>query len=657
MGARLVGRRRLLRFVLVGLISCLAAVVIIRPWKESVMTVAVTVMTDDGPRRVVYHASCLLSEDSDDLPLLNAEVNLARWAGKLIRFDVEGQVRRRAMRDTSTGFVACDAELVTPEGTTPVEFTSWQEGRDIGMHTAPLGPLAFRLADDGNDRFAFATKGSLWQCVKVPAGARLRLRLKPVLASKLRGIPQPYTSVAQERPAVPLPARRSSRPPDVFVYVIDALRADHLGCYGYDRGTSPTIDAFAAHATLYENAYTAATWTRPSVATMLSGLYPSVHGSMHWSDGLADWPVLLPEVLEGAGYHTRCFVTNPNLSAPYGLDQGWDEFLFCDAPAQWVTDMVKRALAAEPVGKPVFIYMHTVEPHHPYMPRPEDFKRFDRGIRGSWDGTAKWFERLNVLHPRVQKADLECMSDLYDGKVYEADQGFAGFLAALKQAGRLDNALVILTADHGEAFAEHDTLIHAWDLNQETMRVPLVIRFPQGQYAGTRVRERASLVDLMPTALAQAGLQPDLPYRLPGMDLARLARDPASGPSRRIYGEVARWDSNDVDLVTVIDEDGYKRVIDVSVPPRETAVPESLGLWDIRADPRETRDLSTKLPVRAAYDEQLIASWLIGQRYWRGSTTIARPPRVEHDEVIDRKLKALGYLGGMAQKGKRPGSR
>jgi len=312
--------------------------------------------------------------------------------------------------------------------------------------------------------------------------------------------------------------------------------------------------------------------------------------------------------------------------------------------------MVAESLAKEDPRQPVFMFLHTIEPHHPYLARPESFWRFDRGIRGSWDGTRTWFERLNVLHPRVSKADLECMLDLYDAKIYEADQEFARFIAALKQAGRFDDALVILTADHGEAFAEHDTLIHAWDLNQETMHVPLIIHFPAGRHAGARVRERASLIDITPTALAAAGLRPALPYRLPGSDLAAMAVTPNSRPTRRIYGEVARWDSNDVDLVAVIDEDGYKRVVDVSVLPRETAVKDTLGLWDTHADAQEKVNLVTKLPVRASYDEQLIARWLIEQRYWRGRSPVARPPRVDHDEAVGRHLKALGYLGGASSR-------
>ena len=637
-----------LPWVAAGILAALAiAGLVVRPWLDSVMTVKVTVTTDGAPSHVVLRVGKLLSEHAKVSPVVAADLDLSRWAGKLIRVDIEGTVRRRWMRDAATGFVACEAELVRPQVTSPMEFVGWQQGPEIGMHIGPVGPQAFGLDPGGADRFVFATKGSLWHCIKTPESARLRLRLKPVFTSALEGALTPYVpSTGQDASSPVFPLSTPERPPDVFIYVIDALRADHLGCYGYPRGTSPAIDAFAADATVYENAYTPTTWTRPAVATMLTGLYASVHGAMHWSDGLAEWPVLLPEILTQAGYRTRCFVTNPNLSVPFGLDQGYDQFVYCNATADWVTTTVTSSLADEDPRRPVFMFLHTIEPHHPYVPSPESRRRFDRGVHGSWDGTAKWFERLNVLHPQVSKADLECMLDLYDAKVYQADQEVARFLAALKQAGRYDNSLVIVTADHGEAFAEHDTLIHAWDLNQETMRIPLLIHFPGGKYAGVRVRERASLIDFTPTVLSAAGVRPALPYRLPGRDLAAMALAPESGPSRRIYGEVARWDSNDVDLVAVIDEDGYKRVVDVSVLPRETAVKDTLGLWDTRADPQEKVNLAGKLPVRASYDEQLIARWLIEQRYWRGKSAVARAPQVDHDEAVGRHLKSLGYLGG-----------
>ncbi|MCJ7822686.1 MAG: sulfatase-like hydrolase/transferase, partial [Armatimonadetes bacterium] len=336
----------------------------------------------------------------------------------------------------------------------------------------------------------------------------------------------------------------------------------------------------------------------------------------------------------------------------FGFDQGYDEFVYLGhGTASWVSEVVRKRLAGEMPDTPVFMFVHTLEPHEPYTPREGSSRVFDRGFEGRYDGSPASMERIDVLRPDLSEADVEHLVDLYDAEIRDADQGFAEFVAAIKSAGRYEDSVVVLLSDHGEAFAEHDTFGHGWDLNRETMRVPLVIKFPGGQHAGTRVTERVSLVDIVPTVLGEADLEVDLSYELPGRDLSRAMADPASGSSRRVYAEVSRWDSNDLDLVAVIDEDGYKRVIDVSVPPRENATERSIGLWDTRADPMEERDLSSKLPVRARYGEQLIAEWLVEQKGHGKGSTAGTQPKVQVDEDMRRQLHDLGYLKGRASPG------
>lgn len=619
-----------------------------KPWARSVIFVRVTVTTDEAPTALVHSATRLFSETSKRLPVYRAEIDLGRWEGQVVRLDVEGKTSRREMPDSSTGFVACEADLVEPDGVTPIEFVGWQAAGDATFHCGPVGPLSCRLEGPDAGRFAFARKGTLWHALRVPTGARLRLRLRPVPALSLEERVRPYVpaELAAEGASLRLPVRTPERPPDVFIYLIDALRADHLGCYGYQRETSPAIDAFAAEATQFEDAHTPTTWTRPAVATILSGLYASVHGAMHYSDGLADWPVLLPEILRELGYSRRAYVTNANVTAAMGFDQGWDELIYLQSTASWVNAMAGRALAHEDPDRPVFMYLHTVEPHGPYTPRPENLEKFDRGFKGRCDGSQEALDALDVLYPDLSEVDVQHLLDRYDAEVYEADQGFAGFLDVLREAGRYEDSLIILVSDHGEAFTEHDTLGHAWELNQEDMHILFVVRFPQNRHGRTRVAERASLVDVAPTVLSEVGVRPELPYELPGRSLAQLAQLSTPNATRRIYGEVSRWDSNDLDLVGVIDEDGYKRVVDVSVPPRETATKKSLGLWDTRTDPKEEDDLVEELPVRAAYDEILVARWMLAQRNWRERSAVSPPPKVDINDAVRQQLGALGYIGG-----------
>ncbi len=638
--------RRILGLVLAS--GFVALLLWMRPWARSVMTVRVTLATDTQPAVVLYSARKLFREEAKRLPIFRADIDLSQWEGQLVLLDIDGNLTRRELEHGSTGYVACEAQLEDREGSCPVEFVGWHQNLEAALHCGPVGPLSCRVPGSAAGRFAFAKKGTLWHAFRVPRGARLVLRFRPIPLLRIEGAVEPYLPIdpGAEEASTRWPARSPERPPDVFIYVIDAVRADHLGCHGYDRETSPAVDAFAAEAVLFEDGHTATTWTRPSVATILSGLYASVHGAMHYADGLADWPVLLSEMLRDAGYATRAFVTNANVAAPMGFDQGWDELVFEHSTADWVNRMVERALDKEDPERPVFMYLHTVEPHAPYSPHPESFRLFDRGYEGRCDGSREALDALDVLHPDLSEEDVQHLLDRYDAEIYEADQGFAKFVDVLRRAGRYENSLIVLVSDHGEAFTEHDTLGHAWELNQEDMHILFVVRFPHNRHGGRRVRERSSLVDIMPTVLSEVGLRPELPYELPGRNLARLAQLAEPEANRRIYAEVSRWDSNDLDLVAVIDEDGYKRVVDVSVPPRETAAKKSLGLWDTHADPREETDLADTLPVRAAYDELLLARWLLRQRDWREKVGAAPPPRLEIDDGLKQQLRALGYVGG-----------
>lgn len=620
--------------------ALLLAVAWLRPWLDSALVVRVTIQPDGAAPVTIYRATALFSADEKRRPELPADLDLRRWSGKLARIDIIGAVRRRWMQDSSTGYVACAAQLLTPDGKLPFEFVSWQQGARMGMHVRQLGPVACR-ADGG---FVFAQKGTLWRALRLPRSARLQLRLRPLLNSELNTRPQPFIAVTAARSALlPTPAVKPTRPPDVFIYLIDACRPDRLGCYGYDRPTSPAIDSFAREATLYENAYAASTWTRPSVATILTGLYACVHGAMHETDALAQWPALLPEMLRPAGYTTRCIAANGNITTELGFNQGYDEFVFLnEAPATLIDQMVAKRLAPQPPSKPVFMYLHTVETHGPWNPGPEALRRFDRGLKGRYDGSAASLDKISVLHPQLSEADLGHLIDLYDARISEADQGFAQFIDTLKRAGRYDNSLIILLSDHGEAFAEHDTFGHGWGLNRDTMHVLLAVKFPRGRDAGVRAAQPVSLIDVAPTVLAEAGVSPPRQYRLPGRSLA-----PAGLQSdRRIFAEVSMWEANNLDLVAVIDEDGYKRVIDASVLPRETAPRKSVGLWDTRPDPGEHTDLTDTLPVRAAYDEQLIAGWLLDQLQRRQKATGAPAPKIRLSEDLKRNLQNLGYLKG-----------
>jgi arylsulfatase A-like enzyme len=433
--------------------------------------------------------------------------------------------------------------------------------------------------------------------------------------------------------------------PDVYIFLIDALRADHLGCYGYGRGTSPNIDAFAGKAALFEEANTAWTETHPSVTTIFTGLFPAAHGTMHSEDQIDKSLLLLPEVFKKAGYRTCSIVTNPHVAKYYGFDRGVDDFRYeLKQNVNWVNGQAEEYLAARNPRQRVFMYLHTLEPHAPYQPRPATRRKFDRGFQGKCDGSDESLLAVGNPNPKLERKDWEHLIDLYDGEIYDADAGFADFLKLLKKYNRLDNALIILVADHGESFGEQDTRGHGLTLGRQEMRVPLILHFPQGKYAGKRITPPVSLIDIFPTLLAVSRAKPKLSYVLPGVDLKAIAEGSQSRP-RPIYGEILKpIGDKEIHLGAIIDETGCKRVIDLSSPPYDIATRKSLGMWQLTVDPKEQKDLSRQDPARAAELAKRYAEWRLAQSRWLGRAPQTKSSGKEMPADIRRGLKSLGYL-------------
>lgn len=626
-----------------GILAGLAGVLLwLTLWAAPVMEVTITLSPEGDEPVEVYRSRAPVVGGA-----LEREIDLGQWEGRLVRLDVSGSLGARGPLPFQRGEIACCAELRGPDGAQLLEFVGWENHGSAPLHFGRVGCPTLAASGGGDVPFVFSESGSLWHVLRVPAGSALHIALKPVSAGEAKKA-KPFLGVGGFQPARSSESRETEgeRRPDVFIYLIDALRADHLGCYGYWRETSPEIDSFAAGATLYERAQTASTWTRPSVGALLSGLYPSVHGAASMTEAMLDeWPVLLPEILHERGYATYAVVTNTTIGEKIGFNQGYDGFQ-CElwGSAGWVNARVGEDLARQPREQPVFVYVHTMEPHLPYTPGPESLTLFDRGFgRGKAE---PWEARYPTgrINPRLSADDVEHLVDVYDADVYEADQGFTAFLDLLRRAGRLDNALIVLLADHGEAFGEHRTLGHACTLNKEELHVPLIIRYPNGRFRGVRVSQRVSLIDVLPTILAVLAIEPKLDYALVGHNLAPPALASGAASSRCLHFEVSRILGDRLDLVGVIDEDGYKRVLDTSRPTRRLATKQAIGLWDTDDDVAEQVDLSSANPVRAAYGEQLIATWLQEQREWRGALAREPAPAVEMTDEMREELRALGYM-------------
>jgi arylsulfatase A-like enzyme len=424
--------------------------------------------------------------------------------------------------------------------------------------------------------------------------------------------------------------------PNVFIYMIDTLRPDHLGIYGYSRPTSPHIDAFARDATLFLDAVAQTSWTRPAVASIFTGLYPPSHGVVRADRALAEDLASLPEVLQGLGYQTWGIITNGNVAPAFGFGRGFDryDYMHEGQPVEMhqLSDRVNERLFgwldAREQDDPLLVYLHTTDPHSPYTPRSPYREKLAGAVRDPEAGSRPFMRRLQLGEapaPGTQKM----VSALYDAEIAFNDASFGAFVAKLKELGLYQGSLIILLSDHGEAFAEHGSWQHGSTLYEEVVAIPLLIKFPNGVGRGAVVTTTARQVDVLPTILdvLQSAQPPGLEGRslLPEADGGGVPRTPVTAFSylTRRRGE---WESA---------SQGRRKLI------RTTAAAdgsEHVRLFELGSDPSERVDVAPQRPVWRGF--------LLSQL--RHLESLSRreeeAPGAEITPELRERLEALGYM-------------
>jgi arylsulfatase A-like enzyme len=311
--------------------------------------------------------------------------------------------------------------------------------------------------------------------------------------------------------AVALGACSRSAPPrqgDVALIVIDTLRADHLGLYGYARATSPNLVALAKDAITYTHAVTPGTWTVPSHGSLFTGRWPSYHGAERVAgDRILAHPLnpdapTLAELLQKDGFHTGAFVGNATYVAPlFGFSRGFKEFFDKDLHnPKHLADAVKAWLPA--LQDRVFLFVNILDPHEPYDPPPPLDTMFPKKHPelGTMISTF-------AAEKRPQNAEaVEHFNSQYDGEIVFADQAVGEILGAFKTAGRYDDALIIITSDHGELIFEHGLAGHGLAPYEPEVHVPLVVKLPKSVRGGEKVDKTVSTLGVFATVLETIGL-------------------------------------------------------------------------------------------------------------------------------------------------------
>ena len=435
-------------------------------------------------------------------------------------------------------------------------------------------------------------------------------------------------------------------PPDIIVIVGDTLRADRLGSYGNPRGLTPFLDSIAERATVFRSAYAQSSWTNPSVASLFTSRYPSQHGVITFESVLSDDEITLAEVLREAGYTTGFFSPNGLLREDWGYGQGFTEFSEFAIPGipeqpdhlrmpyradytnRHVVSWLDSLAAAGGRRPPVFLYIQYMEPHSPYAPPEAALRRVLGGRKKPDLAEVNLFAFMGNDVPMEQRL-LRDLQDVYDAEVLSLDRELRRLFKALETRGLLENAIVVVTSDHGEEFKEHGLIGHEKTLYGEVLHIPLLIALP-GSSRRTDVAEVVSLVDLAPTLLDRIGRP--VPASFEGRSLLPLSTGAAPPAGQVAYSELP------------IPEGGASKrysphLHSVVVGTHKLIAGEhgEMEFYDLEADPGERNPDALSEAERAVLRQTLEE---IRQRLMR------RDPKREVkpiDDATREQIRALGY--------------
>ena len=426
--------------------------------------------------------------------------------------------------------------------------------------------------------------------------------------------------------AVPPDGTAAPPRPNIVLYVVDTVRADRLGVYGYEKPTSPRLDAFAEGAVLFENAYAQSSWTRPAVASLFTGLLPPAHRTVGRRSVLPDDATTVAEILAAHGYEGLGLVRNPNVGRAFGFAQGFTRFRSEDRERdETMLERVRLWLdERQDAEAPFFLFLHAIDPHGPYDPAPEFEEMFEAGGAPAHYRTVRYLLGLNRGDVEPDSGTAEALSRLYDAEVAQNDRAFGELLDELEDRGLVEDTAVIYVSDHGEEFAEHGRWEHGLSLYEEVLRVPLVMRLPG--VPARRVEAPAQHIDLLPTLLGYLGIEPP----------------PADG--RDLLAERRRGDAP-LDVYAHLDVDGHRAASVIRgrfklVLPLSPSQGTAPMLFDLDADPGELEDLAGDRPDIVARMLGLLA-----ERNLAGEIESAE--EIEDDQIdqdVRRRLRALGYV-------------
>jgi choline-sulfatase len=431
--------------------------------------------------------------------------------------------------------------LAIPEGATlSLGHASEVAGAHAVVRIAVDGQPARQLLD--------SAASPKWTDVSLPLGAAGGQAARIDLISRGGAV-----SWAEPRLMVKAPPRTKTpaepRFDHIFVWMVDTLRSDKVRAYNpKTRVETPNYDAFAADSTRFAWAQVPGTWSLPSHASLLTGVYPTLHKATAHEAKLTKDVAFIAEDMKKKGYKTAIFSSNGYVSGKWGFERGWDayrnfirESLPNGAEYLWKT---AKPWILQNMKKPEFAYLATVDPHVAYTPRPEFLKKYwNKPYKGPIKPPLSGVQlgSIGAGKLKIDDNDKAYLEALHDAEITQSDAAFATFIADLKTAGLYERAAIIVVSDHGDEFGEHGRFGHGHSVYQELTHVPLMIRAPGRMPKGKVVQSDVEIMDLYATMLDLAGITPG--EKIQGTSLIPLSWDEVGRSPRAAFsidGQVAR---------------------------------------------------------------------------------------------------------------------
>jgi len=429
---------------------------------------------------------------------------------------------------------------------------------------------------------------------------------------------------------------RKVRDINVVLISIDTLRPDHLGCYGYKRNTSPFIDEIAKDGVLFKNVISSSSWTAPAMASLFTSVNPSVHGVNHGvnkqgtiynREVLSDSLATISSVLKEHGFFTMGFSSNLHMSKEMGFAKGFDVYKctrFSNA------NRLNKVILKDKdknfrKDKKFFLWIHYFDPHWPYSAQDPWIRRYNSNEKNFEDVDFKLKSDIfkDKYNLKNNKELLENLIDRYDSEINFLDRKIS---LLFKKLPIDENTLIIITADHGEEFLEHNDFTHGNNLYNQTVKIPLIIRLPASMnIKGISIEENVGIIDIFPTILDILNIPIEL--KLDGKSFLPLIENRKSSDKRIIVSELYREEANILSLI----QGKWKYIHDYKENKAE--------LYDLKMDRDEKINLIDKNPAIRSNMENQLKKYLESVKGRK-----IKPKVINPDEDTLKRLKSLGYV-------------